>query len=99
MQAVRKEVCGETNWDTRIKGAEEHAKTTVVIWRYGASIQVHHKRAGVQRGGGKGRRGKRARKKETDSRDRREEKREERRRVWEGRTRMSKVVQYGTISL
>lgn len=50
MQAVRKEVCGETNWDTRIKGAEEHAKTTVVIWRYEASIQVHYKRQGCREG-------------------------------------------------
>lgn len=50
MQAVRKEVCGEANWGTGIKGAEEHAKTTVVIWRYGASIQVHHERQGCREG-------------------------------------------------
>lgn len=51
MQAARKEVCGEANWDTRIKGAEEHAKTTVVIW---VSIQLlHYKGQGCREGEGR----------------------------------------------
>lgn len=48
MQAARKEVCGEANWNTRIKGAEEHAKTTVVIWSVYTTSPPQ--RAGVREG-------------------------------------------------